>query len=51
MMISAEGVIIRLQTEHIPSMGRTTQGVTLMRLNQGDAVVAVAKVVGEEETD
>lgn len=51
MMISAEGVIIRLQTEHIPSMGRTTQGVTLMRLNQGDSVVAVAKVVGEEETD
>jgi len=57
MMISAEGIIIRLQTEHIPSMGRTTQGVTLMRINPGDAVVAVAKVVGdggeegEEEAD
>jgi len=48
MMISAEGIIIRLNTGDISTMGRSTQGVTLMRLNQGDFVVAMAKVNAED---
>ncbi|MCL6636037.1 MAG: DNA gyrase subunit A, partial [Peptococcaceae bacterium] len=48
MMISAEGIIIRLKAVDIPAMGRSTQGVTLMRLDRGDAVVAVAKVQVED---
>jgi DNA gyrase subunit A len=49
MIITAEGIIIRLAAEDISSMGRTTQGVTLMRLDPKDSVVAVAKVVTREE--
>lgn len=49
MMISREGIIIRIKTRDISSMGRATQGVTLMRLDQGDKLVAVAKVNTDEE--
>ncbi len=48
MMISADGIIIRLKTEDISAMGRSTWGVTLMRLDPGDSVVAVAKVYTED---
>ncbi len=49
MMITAEGIIIRLDAKDISSMGRTTQGVTLMRLDKKDSVVALAKVVTKDE--
>lgn len=48
MIISAEGIIIRLKAEDISIIGRSTQGVTLMRLDPGDNVVAVAKVDTDE---
>lgn len=48
MMISAYGIIIRLKAGDISAMGRATQGVTLMRLDRGDTVVAVAMVYTEE---
>ncbi len=48
MMISKEGIIIRIRSKDISCMGRSTQGVTLMRLDEGDQVVAVAKVNNEE---
>jgi len=44
MIISAEGIIIRIKAKEISNMGRSTKGVTLMRLDRGDYVVAVAKV-------
>jgi DNA gyrase subunit A len=47
MIISVEGIIIRLKAGDISAMGRATIGVTLMRLDAGDAVVDVAKVVEE----
>jgi DNA gyrase subunit A len=48
MMVSAEGIVIRFNAEDISKIGRATQGVTLMRLDKGDIVVAVAKVLAEE---
>ena len=49
-MISMSGIIIRLKTEDISIMGRSTQGVTLMKINnQDDKVMAVAKYVEEIE--
>ncbi|MBC7088539.1 MAG: DNA gyrase subunit A [Tissierellales bacterium] len=44
MIISLNGTIIRLQIKDISVMGRSTQGVTLMKMND-DRVVAVAKYV------
>lgn len=46
MMISLAGTIIRLKGEDISTMGRSTQGVTLMKMKE-DRVVAVAKYVEE----
>lgn len=48
MIISKEGIIIRLKTDDISSMSRTTQGVLIMRVGEEDAVVAIARVVAEE---
>ena len=47
LLVSAEGVIIRLETKYIPVMGRSTQGVTLMRLGDNDKVVAMTKFHAE----
>ncbi|GAB4256982.1 DNA gyrase subunit A [Thermincola ferriacetica] len=49
MLITAEGIIIRLDVDGISTMGRSTQGVRLMRLDENDHVVAVAKVVTKDE--
>ena len=49
MMISVTGIIIRLNVSGISQMGRSTQGVTLMKVSEEEnRVVAVAKYVGEE---
>lgn len=48
MVISREGIIIRLKVDDVSSMSRTTQGVTLMRLNETDHVVAMARVVSDD---
>ncbi|CCQ96923.1 DNA gyrase (subunit A) [[Clostridium] ultunense Esp] len=48
-MISMSGIIIRLISKGISSMGRNTQGVTLMKINnENDKVMAVAKYVEDE---
>lgn len=46
---SASGGIIRLKAKEIPSQGRTTQGVTLMKLAAGDELVSVASYDPKEE--
>ncbi|MGI9952455.1 DNA gyrase subunit A [Moorellaceae bacterium AZ2] len=44
MLITAEGLLIRLSAADISRQGRYTQGVTLMRLEENDRVMAVARV-------
>jgi DNA gyrase subunit A len=51
MIITKEGIIIRISVDDASIMGRYTQGVTLMRLNDNDQVVAVAKVMTKEAED
>ncbi|MDK2788021.1 MAG: gyrase subunit [Epulopiscium sp.] len=48
MMITSEGIIIRLHVAQISKTGRVTQGVKLMNLGENESVVAVAKVVEDE---
>lgn len=43
-LISKNGQTIRLGLKDIPSLGRATQGVRIMRLNDGDEVVSLALV-------
>jgi DNA gyrase subunit A len=46
--ISTEGVVIRVSIEGIPRIGRTTQGVKIMNLREGDSVAAIAMMVADE---
>lgn len=50
MLISSDGTIIRLEVSGISILGRATQGVTLMRMSNGNHVVSIARIetVGEE---
>ncbi len=49
MIISDKGQVIRTKISGISLMGRTTQGVRLIKLKEGEAVVAVEKIVDPEE--
>ena len=50
MIITTNGVVIRQNTENISIIGRNTQGVKLIRLDQNDKVGDVAKMFpGNEE--
>jgi DNA gyrase subunit A len=45
------GIVIRCPVADISVKGRATRGVRLQRLEEGDEVVAVARVLEEEEQD
>jgi DNA gyrase subunit A len=49
MLITEKGMIIRQPIKTIKEIGRNTQGVRLISLDEGDRVVAVARVVKSEE--
>ncbi len=50
-IISRNGQTIRLGLKDIPALGRATQGVRIMRLNDGDEVVSLALVDKAEEIE
>lgn len=50
-IISTAGQTIRLGLKDIPSLGRTTQGVRIMRLGDDDTVASVALVAKEVEVE
>ncbi|MFH1211595.1 MAG: DNA gyrase C-terminal beta-propeller domain-containing protein, partial [Candidatus Woesearchaeota archaeon] len=49
MLISRKGIIIRTRSKGIPTIGRNTQGVRIMRLSVGDCVVSVAPTAGNTD--
>ena len=49
MLITDTGTIIRMNVSEISVLGRSTQGVTLMRTNDGGKVVSIEIVDNEEE--
>ena len=51
MMITTEGIIIRLQCADISVLGRITSGVKMINLTEGVTVASVAKVRDKEEKD
>ncbi len=50
LLITADGVIIRMSIGEIPRLSRASQGVTLMRTGESK-VVSVARVPGKEEEE
>ncbi len=48
MLITDKGTIIRLAVKEVSVLGRSTQGVTLMRTNDGSKVVSIETISNEE---
>lgn len=48
MLITSEGVIIRLRGADISTIGRVSQGVKLMNLDEGISVVGIAKITEDD---
>jgi len=49
MIVTKDGMIIRQPVEKISIIGRNTQGVRLIALNNGDKVFDIARIAAEEE--
>jgi len=49
MLITEKGMIIRLDTKDISTIGRNTQGVRLIQLEEGDHLVSVARLAERVE--
>lgn len=50
-IVSGQGQTIRLGLKNIPSLGRATQGVRIMRMNKGDEVVSLALVDANDDNE
>ncbi len=50
-MMSTKGQAIRVAVKEIPKLGRATQGVRIMRMNDGDAVASIGIVLPDEKED
>jgi DNA gyrase subunit A len=49
MIVSEEGVVIRVRASEISQLGRATQGVKVMNMSGSDHVCAVARVAGTKK--
>jgi len=51
MLITEKGMIIRLDTKDISTIGRNTQGVRLIQLDEGDHLVGIARLAEREDEE
>ncbi|MEX2463854.1 MAG: DNA gyrase subunit A [Balneolaceae bacterium] len=51
MVITERGKVIRMQCKGIRTMGRNTQGVRIMRLDDDGKIAAITRVVNEDEDE
>ena len=51
LLITQQGMIIRMQTNDVRAIGRATQGVRLIDIEADDKVVSIARLVEREEDD
>tara|TARA_Y100000590_G_scaffold463320_1_gene629817 strand:+ start:459 stop:2936 length:2478 start_codon:yes stop_codon:yes gene_type:complete len=49
MIITSEGIMIRQPIDKLKVIGRNTQGVKLLKLDEGSTIASVTKVIKEEE--
>ena len=50
-MMSSNGQAIRVAVKDIPTLGRATQGVRIMRMTEGDTVASIGIVLPEEKEE
>jgi DNA gyrase subunit A len=51
LVITEQGMMIRTNVAHIRSMGRNTQGVRVINIDENDRVVAAMKLIEKEQTE
>src|SRR4051812_46459167 len=51
LVITQQGMILRMQTNDVRSIGRATQGVRLIDIEPDDKVVSIARLVEKEDDD
>ncbi len=51
MIITNQGVLIRLPVAQIRSIGRATQGVKLIKLGEGTLVSSITRIITEENNE
>lgn len=51
LLINSDGIIIRIRAGEVSKLGRATQGVRIMKVNEDVNIVAMAKVIKEDEID
>src|SRR5277367_1217069 len=51
MLTTSQGQTVRTNCKDIRTAGRNTQGVKLIDLNQGDKLVAIARVISEQQEE
>jgi len=51
LIITEQGKLIRVACQGIRSVGRSTQGVKVIQLEEGDRVVSIEKIVEQEEAE
>ena len=51
LLITQQGMIIRMPTNDVRAIGRATQGVKLIDIEEGDKVVSIARLVEKEEEE
>ena len=51
LLINSSGVIIRIPAREISKLGRATQGVKIMNVGEDVNIIALAKVIKEDELE
>jgi DNA gyrase subunit A len=51
MLITVQGMVNRTHVDEIRVVGRNTQGVRIMGLNEGDKIASIAKIAKEDDTE
>jgi DNA gyrase subunit A len=51
MLINSDGIIIRIEAKDVSVLGRATQGVKIMKVEEDANIISVAKVIKEDELD
>jgi DNA gyrase subunit A len=49
LVITQQGMILRMQANDVRAIGRATQGVRIIELEEGDRVVSIARLVEKED--
>jgi len=49
LLINSDGIIIRIKASEVSRLGRATQGVKMMRVQEDANIISLAKVINEED--